>query len=351
MDRLNVQKLVSKIAEEEFQAKEQKMMPGIQARERLQRYGGDTEIREKSTPAHKDVERKRKLHFSQWKSENMETCFVFDMDGTLLDLEPLHFEAWREAVREHVKIALSDEFFDGMIGIPTIDCAKMICSHIKKKLNVSLNHEELMKLKAKIFFKVAKDARAFEGVSEALRKVKSKGFKIGFCTGSTREIADTMLLRCGISEYFPSYLRVTADDFRNGKPRPQPYQLAAKRTRSRPEQCIAFEDSPSGCKSASSAGYKYVLGILTSYDDEKLLRNSGATHIFNSTKDAVSWALTKFFAIPRDKRKEKKKRDVLVVCDFDWSLVNENSDTYILDVLDPSLREYMNMLRKEKPEM
>lgn len=358
MNRRDVQRRISKIAEEEFQAKEKKIMSGMEATDKMKRYDNIDGMMKttKTTKRSDETGRNRKLHFSQWmkemeiRGENENVCFVFDMDGTLLDLEPLHFEAWREAVRD-TRIVLSEEFFNGMIGIPTRDCAQMICSHIKEKLDITIDPDIVMKRKSNMFFRVAKDARAFEGVKEALRLVRNAGFKIGFCTGSTREIADTMLSRCGIATYFPSYLRVTADDFKNGKPRPQPYRLAAKRCCASEEQCIAFEDSPAGCKSASSAGFQYVLGVLTSYD-EKALRNAGATHIFKSTKDAVLWALKnskkKTVLVPRPVARRKCQH--LVVCDFDWSLVNENSDTYVLDVLDSSLREYMSMLRKEKPE-
>ena len=359
MNRRDLQKEVSQIAEEEFQAKEQKMMPGKDAREKMKQYVSKETMKTTETTKRRDATcRNRKLHFAQFlkrmdsEKKDEETCFVFDMDGTLLDLEPLHFKAWREAVRD-TRIVLSEEFFNGMIGIPTRDCAEMICSHIKNELNISIDPENLMKRKSSMFFKVAKDARAFKGVEESLRLVKQSGFKIGFCTGSTREIADTMLSKCGIATYFPSYLRVTADDFKNGKPRPQPYRLAAKRCCMRVEQCIAFEDSPAGCKSASSAGFKYVLGVLTSYD-KKSLRNAGATRVFKSTKDAVLWALKKFnnslkktLDVPKHLKSSPKR---LVVCDFDWSLVNENSDTYVLDVLDSSLRDYMKTLRKDKPE-
>ena len=93
--------------------------------------------------------------------------------------------------------------------------------------------------------------------------------------------------------------------------------------------------------------------MLTSYD-EKSLRNAGATRVFKSTKDAVLWALKKFnnslkktLDVPKHLKSSPKH---LVVCDFDWSLVNENSDTYVLDVLDSSLRDYMKTLRKDKPE-
>ena len=361
MNRRDVQRRISKIAEEEFQAKEKKIMSGKEATDKMKRYDNIDRMMKttKTTKRSDETGRNRKLHFSQWmkemeiRGENENVCFVFDMDGTLLDLEPLHFEAWREAVRD-TRIVLSEEFFNRMIGIPTRDCAQMICSHIKEKLDITMDPDIVMKRKSNMFFRVAKDARAFEGVKEALRLVRNAGFKIGFCTGSTREIADTMLSRCGIATYFPSYLRVTADDFKNGKPRPQPYRLAAKRCCMRVEQCIAFEDSPAGCKSASSAGFKYVLGVLTSYD-EKLLRNAGATHIFKSTKDAVLWALKKFNNSLKKKTLDvpkhlKSSRKHLVVCDFDWSLVNENSDTYVLDVLDSSLRDYMKTLRKDKPE-
>lgn len=60
------------------------------------------------------------------------------------------------------------------------------------------------------------------------------------------------------------------DECEKGKPHPEPYLEGMKRVSATPDECVVFEDSPSGIKAAVAAGVKLIVGITTSHSEEAL---------------------------------------------------------------------------------
>lgn len=286
--------------------------------------------------------------------------FIFDMDGTLIDSEQISLFNWRATLASVVNISietaseiLDEELYNAHIGVPGNGLADKLVLRIASRglvrremsfKNVPISADELMSLKqTKMadFVTQAPPPVVFDGVSKAIEKLQSGSVSTVLCTGSYRIVASALLDAAPkIGKLFPPHLRITNCDCNESKPHPEPYQRAAAKIGFHPSQCIAFEDSPSGCGSASAAGIGIICGVLTSFTEKKLIA-SGATICFNTTVEAIEWASNKVF-LPIE--------PTLCVFDFDWSLVNENSDTWVFDQLRPSLRKYAKLIQKTDPD-
>ena len=174
---------------------------------------------------------------------------VFDMDGTLIDTEPLHRESWVAplgAIGVTIPTGDYDRHFAGKPGMLII------------RDYVGLIGDEARTLYDRVyarFWELAEDAvRPVEGVVALLDRLADLPKAV--CTSAERESATRLLTMLDLLPHFDAV--VTADDVIKGKPDPEPYLLAAERLGVAPERCLAFEDSPLGLTSARAAGMRVI---------------------------------------------------------------------------------------------
>lgn len=185
---------------------------------------------------------------------------IFDMNGTIVDDEPLHEEAMRKVCKIHGVELSHEEFAKEYIGRPDNECfQEIIRRHGVKGVPVN----ELMGQKAREYISFIHDETTPERlkiVPGVLRLLKSlqKQFLLALATGARREEAMAILELFGIKKFFG--VIVTVEDVLRGKPDPEPYQLAVQRLGVRPEECVAIEDSPHGIRSAKRANI-YSIGF------------------------------------------------------------------------------------------
>ena len=225
--------------------------------------------------------------------------FVFDMDGTLLDSEPIHMKAWQQAITDcgGNGADLVEEDFVKWIGVPdAVAFASWMIANLGGGLEGTAP-AELASRKAELFVAVASTtaAKIFDGVPEAVSEVRDAGFPVHLCTGSLGPACTALVADSTLEPFFPAEARTTNDDVTESKPAAEPYLLSARKLGVDPAASVAFEDSSSGCKSATAAGFKYRMGIKTSAT-EAALRAAGATHVFDTTPEAVRWALAEMGA-------------------------------------------------------
>jgi len=173
---------------------------------------------------------------------------IFDMDGVLVDSEPIWKVAMEEAFHS-VGCKLTREDFQKTVGL-RIDEVISYWYKIAPWENETEKEVEQLIIQKMVAF-LSESAKPLTGVVEMLRYLKNKGIKIGLATSSYRILVDTILATCSLSEYFD--VLHTAEEEEFGKPHPAVYLTAAKMLEVNPLKCLVIEDSINGVISGKAA--------------------------------------------------------------------------------------------------
>jgi mannitol-1-/sugar-/sorbitol-6-/2-deoxyglucose-6-phosphatase len=179
---------------------------------------------------------------------------IFDMDGLLVDSEPL----WAEAADEVFKwygVSLTKQQYDSTTGLRTREFVQWWFNHFK------IGDEELGRAEQKIIElilqKVKTKARIMPGVDHIFDFFYRRQFKIGLASSSPIELIEIVVEMTGISRFLQSV--ASAQDLPYGKPHPMVYLNCAESLGVDPTQCICFEDSFNGMIAAKAAKMKCVV--------------------------------------------------------------------------------------------
>ncbi len=208
-------------------------------------------------------------------------AIIFDFDGTIVDSEPLHFQAVQSIFTSLGVFLEADLHQQECIGYPDFDNFKRLSAKFQLHLDDSAL-QQLVDKKIDFFHQLAKDsARPCKGVIPLIKKVAQQ-FPLAICTSSHKTDVDNILPQLDeedISRYFKHI--ITLDDVVIGKPDPACYRLAAQQLNILPQYCLAIEDSPAGIIAAKTAGMT-VLAVTTTHPQEKLTL---ADYCTNSLED------------------------------------------------------------------
>ena len=189
---------------------------------------------------------------------------IFDMDGTLVDSIPYHKKAWLSFLRNH-EINLDDESFQAQ-NHGTIE--EMMC----RFFGPTLTNTQLMTFsekKERTFREMYRpQIKEVDGLTDYLESIFLQKVRIGLATMGDQNNIDFTLDSLGIRRFFNS--TTGGHEVKKGKPDPEIYELALTKVGVKSRDCLAFEDSIGGVKSAISAGIK-VIGIATTHSREELL--------------------------------------------------------------------------------
>jgi HAD superfamily hydrolase (TIGR01509 family) len=176
-------------------------------------------------------------------------CFIFDLDGTLVFNEHANAEAYKAAFAS-LGLAITPEEYSTYFGLNVKD---MLARYTKKR-NIPNPPELLPKLKeAKTKEYTARlhmieQNNAIVGLLRAL----SPHYHTALATTAREVNARAVLHAFGLTELF-DYM-IFGEDVAKGKPDPECYHKVAQHFNVTPQECIVFEDSPSGLKAAEAFG-------------------------------------------------------------------------------------------------
>ena len=205
---------------------------------------------------------------------------IFDLDGTLVNTEPIHCDAWLSVLAKY-DLHFDHSWFEQWIG----QSDRVLAEAVEKFYNVPVDAATLQSEKRKTYHQMAaQSAKAFAGVDESLLLLKER-YRLGVATNSSDEDAAAVFKKTQLDQHFITI--VTADQVDHLKPAPDMFFLASKRLGLFTDVCLVLEDSPSGVKAAKTAGM-FVLAVTNSHPEEKLKE---ANMIFSSTKEALDWIL------------------------------------------------------------
>lgn len=188
-------------------------------------------------------------------------ALIFDMDGVLVDSEPLHKRAKEEAFRQF-GIALPESVYDSYKGRPDETMLPAILGEYSGGERLA----ELSKLKREIFESLEHELRALPGAVDFVVWAKAR-FRIALATSATPRNRKVALKMLGMGDDF----EVIVDHGRSPRPKPDPeiFLMAIRDLGVQAGECWIIEDSLNGIAAAKSAGCMTV-GITTSFDAGKL---------------------------------------------------------------------------------
>ena len=176
---------------------------------------------------------------------------LFDMDGLLVDSEPLWFEV-ECAVMARLDGEWSEADQQALVG----GSLPRTISYLLARAGRPASREDVGRwlVEGMTALLMSRNLPMMPGASELLAEVRAAGVPHALVTSSERPIMDAVLLRLGVG--FTA--TVCADDVTMSKPDPEPYLLAASLLGADPRSCVALEDSANGTASAEAAGCRLV---------------------------------------------------------------------------------------------
>ncbi|MFH7027019.1 MAG: HAD family hydrolase [Heteroscytonema crispum UTEX LB 1556] len=212
----------------------------------------------------------------------MLTAILFDLDGTIANTDPIHYQTWREMLRDY-GMEIDETFYKTRIsGRLNPKILKDILPQLSPEAGVKFADE-----KEALFRERAKNLQPLAGFSELIAWTDTHQLKRALVTNAPRLNVYFMLEVLGIKDTFD--IVVIAEDGIAGKPDPAPYQVALNKLGIKAEQAIAFEDSPSGIHSAVGASIR-TIGIASTHESEKLCE-IGAFMAIPDFTDLQLWTL------------------------------------------------------------
>jgi beta-phosphoglucomutase family hydrolase len=177
---------------------------------------------------------------------------IFDMDGVIVESEPVHIRAEKQTLQKY-GIRTSSEELQKYTGTT----AKFMFEDLIKKYGLAATSEEMFDEKEEIMFKLLEDnAQPTKGVLELIKNLKAKKTKLGIASSAHRKLIDYFLSRLEIEHLFD--VVISAEEVRHSKPDPEIFLKAASELGVLAAECVVVEDAGLGVEAAKKAGMKCV---------------------------------------------------------------------------------------------
>lgn len=179
---------------------------------------------------------------------------LFDMDGVLLDTEPLYTVAYDRMLAPY-SAKLDPELKRQMMGRPALFSASLAI----RKYGVPMTPEEFLERRRPILEELVREAPAIRGAEDFVRGLVRRGVRTAVATSTARPLFETKTARHPWFSLFDVTVCGDDPDLRRPKPAPDIFLLAADRLGVRAEECLIFEDSPTGIEAAIATGASVVM--------------------------------------------------------------------------------------------
>jgi HAD superfamily hydrolase (TIGR01509 family) len=180
----------------------------------------------------------------------MINTIIFDMDGVIVDTEPVHRYAYFKHFDE-LNVLVTDEMFATYTGNST----RNVFQKLKSTFEINHEVEDLIQRKRAIFndaFDTKEDLHLIEGVEKLIKNLHENGLELIVASSASKVTIERVFKRFNLHQYF-SHI-VSGEDFPKSKPHPAIFEHAASLSKFPKSECIVIEDSWNGIESAVGAG-------------------------------------------------------------------------------------------------
>lgn len=174
---------------------------------------------------------------------------IFDMDGVIIDSEPLHNKAYNNMFTQ-IGIRVSNELYESFTGQSTINICKRLCSHF----NLDYTPESLVAIKRKYykeFFESNSSLSLIDGALNLIKDYHHNGLKLVLASSAAMTSINQIFDRFDLHQYFSA--KFSGGDLKQSKPHPEIFLKAIQSTGFSNKECIVIEDSTNGIKAAKAA--------------------------------------------------------------------------------------------------
>lgn len=201
---------------------------------------------------------------------NRLSALLFDLDGTLVDTDHLHFAATQQALVQF-DVAISEDYYaEHICGGKNEDIVRRLLPG-----QPPARQRDYVETKERLFRESLRELEPTAGVIALLDWAQAAGVATALVTSAPRDNMELVLARLGLTRRFP--VVVLGDELSESKPHPLPYLTALRHLGVAPEEAVGFEDSPVGIRAVRGAEV-LAIGISTTYSPDDL-RKAGADHV------------------------------------------------------------------------
>ncbi|KAL6524650.1 hypothetical protein OROHE_016321 [Orobanche hederae] len=212
-------------------------------------------------------------------------AILFDIDGTLVDSDPIHYYAYRQMFLEigfNGGEPITEEYYaKNLSGMHNEElCHILFPDWDLERARKFLDDKEAMFRRL-----AAEQLKPVKGLDKLSKWVEDNGLKRAAVTNAPRQNAELMITMSGLGKFFQ--LLVIGSECDRAKPFPDPYLKALEKLGVSSDHAFVFEDSTSGIKAGVATGMP-VVGLATR-NPEKLLSEAGATMVIKDYTDPQLW--------------------------------------------------------------
>ncbi|MEA4936015.1 MAG: HAD family hydrolase [Paludibacter sp.] len=181
-------------------------------------------------------------------------CIIFDMDGVIIDSEPIHHACEKE-IFDLLGIHVPEEVHNTFVG----STDEIMWSRIAEEHGLPMDEvESIIQLKQRLYLEYLEQEQYLQPIPNIMELIEelNNNFLLVLASSSPHEQIDYILENLDLKQYFTSI--ISGEDVVKGKPSPEIFLLAAKSAGVKPELCVVIEDSYNGIIAAKNARMKCI---------------------------------------------------------------------------------------------
>ncbi len=181
-------------------------------------------------------------------------AIIFDMDGVIIDSEPLYYQIQKGFFKD-LGFTVSKEEYDTFIGAGM----QLMWEKLHSKHNLPYTVEQLIIMNNDLIYTTFNNSdslRATEGFNSFLTSIKEMGIKTAVASSTSKKIINVILTRLKVIHKFD--VIISSEEVLQGKPEPDIFLKAANKLNLKPANCVVIEDSNNGVKASGKAGMKCI---------------------------------------------------------------------------------------------